>query len=262
MQQGETTKGPSIATRIVEQQREAARDVNVADVRIGLGYTAVMLADGRAGVAYTFREEAQGGCTVFRGRRPLAGRPAADLLALLPSTDRIEAAVGLACANALGNTGDVPAEQGDVARHLDLRADDDVAMVGRFGPLIDEIRSRARSLTILERAERAQPGVRPAEEAGEVLPQCAVALITATSIINHTIEPLLQAAAGARVLAVLGASTPMAREVFTGTSVSLLSGVVVEQPGPVLQTVSEGGGMRQFKPFVRKVCVRVDEPPN
>ena len=29
----------------------------IADVRIGLGYTAVMLEDGNVGVAYTFREK-------------------------------------------------------------------------------------------------------------------------------------------------------------------------------------------------------------
>ena len=70
----------STAQRLVANLADAARKVTVADVRIGLGYTAVKLAGGRTGVAYTFRDQAQGGCSVFNGIRPLSGRAAADLL--------------------------------------------------------------------------------------------------------------------------------------------------------------------------------------
>ena len=52
-----------------------AEGVDVADVRIGLGYMAVQLDNGWAGVAYTFLDEASGGCSVYRHIRPLAGRP-------------------------------------------------------------------------------------------------------------------------------------------------------------------------------------------
>jgi hypothetical protein len=38
---------------------------------------------------------------------------------------------------------------------------------------------------------------------------------------------------------------------------TMLSGVVVTQPEEVLRVVSEGGGMRQFGPHVRKVTLRV-----
>lgn len=39
----------------------SAAEQRLADVRIGLGYTAVMLEDGNVGVAYTFRESAAAG---------------------------------------------------------------------------------------------------------------------------------------------------------------------------------------------------------
>jgi len=38
--------------------------------------------------------------------------------------------------------------------------------------------------------------------------------------------------------------------------VTLLSGVVVQKPKEVLRVVSEGGGMQQFKPHIRKVSLR------
>jgi len=93
-------RNQSIARRLIEALGDAARAVDVAEVRIGLGYTAVRPSDGAAGVAFTFRDLARGGCSVFHGLRPLAGRRAAELLPLLDSADPIEAGVGLACPNA------------------------------------------------------------------------------------------------------------------------------------------------------------------
>ena len=89
------------------------------------------------------------------------------------------------------------------------------------------------------------------------LPRCQVALITATSIINHTLDGLLDAARGCRQVALLGASTPLLAEAFSTARVTMLSGVVVTAAEEVLRVVSEGGGMRQFSPHVRKVTMRV-----
>ena len=71
------------------------------DVRIGLGYTAVLLENGRCGLAYTFRHETGGGCCAFREAGSLCGRSAAGLLAYANSTDVIGSAVALATVNAL-----------------------------------------------------------------------------------------------------------------------------------------------------------------
>ncbi len=233
-----------------------AGEARVSDVRIGLGYTAVSLSTGRCGVAYTFRDEARGGCSAFAGIRPLAGRPAADLLALLESGDPIEAAVGLACANALANRGDAEHLGGDVLEHIGVGAADNVAMVGNFAPLVEEIERRSRSLTIFERIEQPSGRLRPEKEALEALPRCDIAIITATAIINRTVDDLLAAAANAREVVILGASTPLVPEVFAGKA-TVLSGVVVKNPDGVLRVVSEGGGMRQFGPHIRKVSIRL-----
>jgi uncharacterized protein (DUF4213/DUF364 family) len=251
--------GPaSFAERIVADLSQAARAARVTDVRIGLGYTAVVLDDGAGGVAYTFRDLATGGCSVFRGIRPLAGRPACDLLVLLRSRDPIEAAVGLACANALANH-DVPHTRGDVLEHVELRREDRVAMVGHFGPLVSDITERVRTLTVFERVDRRVGLLHPAEEAAAGLAESDVALVTSTAIVNHTIDGLLEAAAGCREVVLLGASTPLVPGAFVGSGVTMLSGVVVHDAAAVLRTVSEGGGMRFFKPLVHKVSVRVPD---
>jgi uncharacterized protein (DUF4213/DUF364 family) len=248
---------PNIASSVARILLERDEGAVVSDVRIGLGYTGVMLDDNRAGVAYTFREEAKGGCSVFRRLRPLSGRHSSELVALLPSDDPIEAAVGLACVNALVNVEDVRFQTGDVLKHLDLRSDDHVGMVGYFGPLVRILEERVRTLTVFERLRQPSGLIRPAEEAENTLTKCQVALITATSIINHSMEKLLEAAARCREVVVLGASTPLIPEAFLTRKVTLLSGLVVQEPREVLRIVSEGGGMRYFGPHIRKVCLRV-----
>jgi uncharacterized protein (DUF4213/DUF364 family) len=70
------------------------------------------------------------------------------------------------------------------------------------------------------------------------------------------------AARSCREVAIIGASTPMLPDAFSATNVTLLSGVVVEEPKEVLRVVSEGGGMRQFKPYIRKVNWRKSESDN
>lgn len=227
--------------------------LTAADVRIGLGYTAVMLDNGSAGVAYTFRKETADGCTTFHGKRPLAGRPAGELLAHLKSSDLVEAAVGLATANALANVGQDGAVQGDLLEAIELGPGDSVGMVGFFAPLIGPIKKRAKSLKIFERNQMVHKDVLPQESMEEMLPRCSVAIITSTAILNHTIERILELAASCREVVMLGASTPLLGELLQTTPVTCLSGVVVRRPEQILQIVSEGGGMRMFGDSVRKL---------
>ena len=103
MSSGKSVEETTISGRIATAVERQAAEQLVTDVRIGLGYTAVELADGRVGVAFTFREAARRCCCAFQGMHPLSGRHASDLVTLLGSADPIEAAVGLACVNALAN---------------------------------------------------------------------------------------------------------------------------------------------------------------
>ncbi|MCF8097200.1 MAG: DUF364 domain-containing protein [Desulfarculaceae bacterium] len=228
-----------------------------AKVVVGLGYTAAMLQDGRAGVAYTFHDQAQGGCSVFGGKRPLAGQEASALLELAASRDPIEAAVGLAVAGALLSPGPADAAPGDVLDHLDLSGEDSVGMVGFFGPLVPEVRRRARRLVIFERVDLPQGDILPQEQAKELLPQCQVAIISSTTLLNQSLEPLLAACAGCREVVLLGPSTPLCPEIFSGTPVTMLSGVTVRDSPALLQVVAEAGGTRQFSRLVDKKNLRL-----
>jgi uncharacterized protein (DUF4213/DUF364 family) len=244
-----------IRQRIKEAALALAGEMAVREVRIGLGYTAVLLENGQVGVAYTFPRDSNAGCSILGRLHPLAGRRASELIALFDSTDKIESAVALAASNALSNTMKDGMMQGDALQYVDIRPEDKVGMVGHFAPLVPLLRKKVFSLKIFEQVDQPTGDLLPQREAFKELPRCQVALITSTSILNHTIDDILDAAQSCRAVVLLGASTPLVRGAFIGTTVTLLSGVVVTRPGEILQIVGEGGGMRLFKNFIKKVNV-------
>jgi uncharacterized protein (DUF4213/DUF364 family) len=248
-----------LSKRIGELTAPEAADATVVDVRIGLGYTAVLLDEDRMGLAYTFREDAARGCQVFGGLPTLAGRKASELLDFLGSQDRIEMAVALATANALANTTRPEQLVGDILDHVRIQPEDRVGMVGYFAPLVPRLKKKTDSVLIFEKITERAHGLLPEEEATRLLPECHVVLITSTSILNHSIEGLIAAAESCREVILLGASTPLLPEAFAGTAVTLLSGVIVANPTAVLRIVSEGGGMRAFKNNIRKVNLALTE---
>ncbi len=235
----------------------AAEKYTIDDVRIGLGYTAVRLNSGHMGLAYTFLDGVKGGCEVFKGIRPLIRRRAADLLTGLDSADNIEAAVALATANAVSGTEEKPFQTGDVLDQLALEPGDHVGMIGHFAPMLPRLKKKCASVSIFERIESPMGDLLPYRDIPGILPQCQVAVITSTSIVNNTVDEILDAAANCREVVMLGASTPLLPEAFARTPVSLLSGIVVTHPEDVLQIVSQGGGMRSFGQHVQKVNLPV-----
>jgi uncharacterized protein (DUF4213/DUF364 family) len=247
----------NVRQKIKESSILLAGDTIVADVRIGLRYTAVLLDNDRLGVAYTFHRDSIGRRIAFKGFRPLAGRRASELLAMFDSTDKIESAIALATSNALSNTLKEDYLKGDTLEYLDLHPDDRVGMVGYFAPLIPNLRDKISSLMVFEQKEMLTDGVLPEEEVYKQLPHCQAAFITATSILNHTIDAILDAAQSCREVVLLGSSTPLIPEVFKDTPVSVLSGVVVTRPEDMLRIVSEGGGMRFFRHNIQKVNIRL-----
>ena len=239
---------------------EKAGEIHVTDVRIGLGYTAVMLDTGSVGLAYTFRDKTEQGCSVFHGKRPLAGSPVRDILQYISSNGLLERTLGMAAANALFNiddaAGDVPgcsSTEGDLLDVLAITKDDRVGMVGFFGPLVPVLKQRAGELIIFEENMARADGLCSGSRASELLPSCSVAIITATSIINNSFEHIAVAAANCRLKAVLGPSTPLAPKIFKNYGVTHLSGVIGIDPAAILRVVSEGGGTRFFMEWSKKI---------
>lgn len=130
---------------------------SVADVRIGLGYTAVQLDDERCGLAYNFRDEFREGCGMISTAGTLVGRQASDLAQWARSTDPLISAVGLATLNALTEAPPTAMDT-DLLAELRVASDDVVGMVGYFVPFIAPLRSRGKALHIFERRPVGESG--------------------------------------------------------------------------------------------------------
>jgi uncharacterized protein (DUF4213/DUF364 family) len=246
-----------ITDELLELLAEKAEHRVIRDVRIGLGYTALLLDDGGCGLAYTFRDEAEEGCSVLQQAGTLTGRSAREVVAWANALDAVTAAVGVATLNALI---DPPANalEADVRELIQVRPNDVVGMVGYFGPLVAFLRDRVARLHIFERRPAEEPGVHPAWTAPMLLPECDVVIITSASLVTRALDALLESAIRAHELVLLGPSTPMLPEVFAKRRVTLLSGVHVIDSAGLLRVVSEGGGTRKFGTAVRKLTLRLD----
>jgi uncharacterized protein len=244
-----------LADEIVAHGLKAADQHTAADIRIGLGYTAVRLEDGSCGLGYTLHEIEYESCCVMPDAGRMAGRKASELIPWLKSPDATACAVGLATINAV-IAPPATAVESDILELLSVDPEDAVGMIGYFGPLVEPIKKRARALHIFERKPDPEYQILPEEATKDLLPQCRIVIMSATTLLNHTIDGLLDLSKNAREIAILGPSTPFLPEIFSRYGVTMLSGLQVTDPIQILQIVSEGGGTRQFGRAVRKLSLR------
>ena len=248
----------NIKASIVRELSTFSEGKFVTRILMGLRYTAVQLDDGSMGVAFTFLDDEFKNGLFFGGRAGPSGRPAVELLRMLESHNQLDRAVGLAAANALAAGLDNKYLDGDVLRQMKLYETDKVCMVGRFQPLDPKIRPNCADLKIFEIEEDLSEGILPFSAAGNHLPEADIVIVTATAIVNDTIDEVLSYCRKSREVVVLGASTPLLPEVFRKTPVTLLSGIEITGSNYILQVIGEGGGTQRFKPGVQKVNLRVE----
>ena len=239
-----------IAGRLHRRLLEESRHFTVEDVRIGGSYVAVVLSGGRIGLAACLKEFA--GTQIEVPRNAICGACAEALLGdMVYSESAVERALGLATANALIHPA-APAVEEDTIGLMGLQPGERVAMVGLFRPILPKVESTGVRLCVIERDT-------PEEKRRDVLGACNVAIVTATTLLNRTMEGILNALRRPRHVAVIGPSTPLCTEIFQGTPVTHLGGSAIIDTAAVLQSVSQGGGTPEMRAFLRFVNLRVHQ---
>jgi len=246
-----------IHTILIERALALGESRTVADVRIGLRYTAVLLDNGSCGLAYTFQGGFACGCHLMREAGFLAGKPVSEFVSLLAENNLLRASVGLAAVNAVLNTPGVPRETGNVLEAIAVSPSETFGMVGEFKPILSAVKKMTQNVYVFELNLEKGPGLYPEEAIPDYLPKCDVVVVTATSIINHTIDDVLEHCKNARQVAIVGPSTPLCPEAFFGTPVTLLAGSVAKKADLLLQIVSQAGGTMHMKPAIDQVMMRV-----
>ena len=250
----------TVQERLIGHLKPQAAAATVADVRIGLGYTAVRLDTGHAGVAWT-PKEMTGGCTHLRSAGTLSGRCAAEILDMLADTQSaLSRAVGLAVANALLAAAPVPAvSREEVISSLGITAADRVAMVGYFAPVVARLKGSGCRLDVVELNPFHAEGTLTPEQGEGALSTCTVAVITGTSLINGTFDTVCGQLGNPRAAVLLGPSSPLCAGAFHGTPITHVAGSRVKDPEAILRIVSEGGGTMVMKRYLAFETVMVRE---
>jgi len=241
-----------IARRLFDSVLHRGENAVIEEVRIGLGYVGVRLDEGRMGLAAVLLHDLPASCYVFPDAGKLSGSKALSLLVnLIEGQNPLSKALGLATANALLHAASNEDERDSLAI-MKLAPEDHVAMVGLFTPMVPKIERTGAKLTVIER-NPARLAVLDKEDSDRILKECTVAIITATALLNETLEELLKGLVSPRHVAILGPSTPLCPEIFHDTPVNHLGGARARDRKKVMQIISEGGGTPAMRPYLRFV---------
>ena len=239
--------------KLFESVCDAAVRVTVDQVMIGLGYTAVSLSDGGMGIAATgvaLDGSHSGNMDVVDYER----RPAVDLLEGIRSPDPMLRTMALALINALSQTSAIQLPEDTRNRILfdrfGILDGARVAMVGYFPPLVRFLEKKQIPLSVIDDAR----GIGNKKTFyGQLADWAQVLILTATSIVNGTMEDILKHAGPGLETVVLGPSTPMLPEAFAHLPIHMLAGSAITDHEGAMKAVRHGGGTRALKPFTRKV---------
>jgi len=236
---------------------DVGSDVPVKDVAIGS--FGCMVVSRHAGLSSSFRGScapAKGGAGHGHGvslAGNLIGMSATKLAGYVKSGNLLEASVGVAAINSLIvpepaalieiNAAELIAERGKGKT---------VAVVGHF-PFVERLRRIADVRLIQKDPWDREAALREAEEK---IPGCEVVALTASSIINHTFDRLLQLSRGAFVI-VLGPSTPMSAQLLK-LGIGMLCGTVVDNVDLARRCITQGATYREIE-GIRRVAMFAGE---
>jgi uncharacterized protein (DUF4213/DUF364 family) len=221
-------------------------DAPLRSILVGAHWTVV--CSRRCGMASTVLGNKPHGHERVRDVGRLQERSALELAEFARSDNLLEASIGVAAINSLlevNEAGVVEVNAGEVL--VQHGKGKNVALVGHF-PFIPELRQAAGQLWVLE--QRPTEGEYPAEAASELIPQADVVALTGSSLINHTLDGLLDLCRRDAMVMVLGPSTPLSPVLFQHGA-TYISGTHVIDEKLILHAVAQGAVFRQLEEGVR-----------
>lgn len=246
-----------IIDNLIKSASEASRNRKIKDIRVGLSYICTMLETGECGLAYSFRNDLGCCCSVLAEAGDLIGQECEAIIPWLKEKNILKAAVSLSVINAvLNNTSEW--ETGNVVKEIEMKKDETFGLVGDFKPILNCVRKQTDNIYVFERIPEKTNGIYSDKDIPLYLPKCDVVVITATSIINNTIDDVLPFCSEARKVFIVGPSTPLHPESFKEHNVTLLAGTVVTDADKMLRIISQGGGTMQMKPASKHVLANIE----
>ena len=225
-------------------------------------FSAVQLADGSTGIAYTLLEDGLSGVQGARGDASLIGMDPARLAWRFASPRMADRVLGLAAINAVSqwffrHAGFVPDYATNSFGSLDLGPGDHLGMIGFFGPLVDKCRELGVALTVLEldaTLVQRTAGLEVTLEPGK-LAACDKIVSTSTVLLNGTLDDVLAQAAHATTFVIVGPSAGCVPDPLFARGVSTVGGAeVIDSEG----FMSVCGALEPWGSTTKKYCIQRD----
>jgi uncharacterized protein (DUF4213/DUF364 family) len=218
-------------------------DARVKGAWVGITWTAI---ESRfVGVSHTYQTSER---IDIEKAGELTQCTAAELAKRILSWKPLEASIGVAAINSLIEP---KGKKGNIKKFILKKARGKVVtMIGRF-PFFDEIASVARKAYLIEIDPVGNE--LPVFACEEILPKSEINLITGTSLINHSLQRLLQLGSNGYNV-VLGPSTPLSPVLFE-FGADVLAGVKVTDPKEVSRCIMQGVRKAKMLRGVEPVCL-------
>jgi uncharacterized protein (DUF4213/DUF364 family) len=242
----------------------------ISEARIGIYLTAVGLSDGSIGTSATLSGD-QPFCAKnrrdFGDFTPLKikGQGVMDILESEKASSTM-LSLRMAVLNAISSkyisagTYNI-IEDKDPIQLVDLDSRKTITVVGAFHSYIRKISETGNKLSVLEMNEGALPEEYkkyfvPAGEYKSVLSSSDIVIITGQTLVNETIDMLLEAITPGTQVIVTGPSGNILPDILFENKVSITGAVRITKPEVLFDIVSEGGtGFHLFEYCARKICI-------
>ncbi len=255
---------PSVIAETVDLITERApiplQEIWVDDLVIGLFFTGVKLSNGHAGVAFTPIGEIPEAvcCPTTAARMPqagsLEGRPASEIIQYATDKNVIKSAIGVATLNALSQSIMESSERVDyqMVKDMDgfdllkIQPHETVSLIGAFGPYIKRLKMMGNPFYIIEKhPQTLRPDemkyFKPEKEMASALEKSGVVVLTGTSIVNHTIDPILHLIKNGKRAGIIGPTASMIPDAFFKRGIQVIAGVRISNPDLMLKILKQGG---------------------
>ena len=263
--------------RILEERLgERLDDVRIERAVVGIFFTGVKLSTGHGGICATpVKSIPEAVCCPSSAKAmPHSGRlRERSIRAYLTDAlgDRpMRKALGIAVVSALSALCDdvCPGPGHSVVRGVDavdlltIQESGNVVVVGALTPYLRALKQAGQPFRVLEMDPRTLkpdelPFYTPVEETEMVVPWADTLVITGTTLINGTLDHLLELARPEATVVVLGPSVSILPDALFSRGVEIVGGNQVTDPDRLLDTLAEGGsGYHFFGKGADRIAIR------
>ncbi len=249
--------------------------ITVERVVVGLFFTGVKLSNGSGGVCFTpIKAIPEAVCCPSSAGRifdPLnaRGMKVTKALSALSSREPIKTAVAVATLNALSATcwdrglkGPYDIQTGvDAQDVIKTPGSASVAVVGAFTPVLKKLKNRGGRWWVIEQDRTTLKSDEldhfvPAERSEDVIKEAEVLIITGVTLVNHTLDHILDTAKAGAEIAVIGPTASLLPEPLFERGVRVVGGVWVKKSDQLLDVLAAGGsGYHFFDSLAHRIVI-------